>query len=494
MGVFRTKENVDDFFEKDPFDLFRLDLPSEKSRASRRTGFWSSLFLGAFLALVVAGAGFWAVTREQRAKSDSPFAYFEMRVISPDGRPVAGAMIREGKKQLGVTDSFGEWRRFMRVHLGSSILFDIKKETASRSLVATKSLAIPLTAPKSGDLEIKGSVQLEPEGGSGSHERRMVERPSVKTNESFARPPETIDVTPTESAQTLPPPQTSAAEPDMVATVKTSSNGTDQGGQGNAVDQGAIWFEADGGNTEAIAPLLGALKQRSLELGLRVVPDSAWRLRILDLTAQGARLVRVEGLSGPRPDGPGLFRYLRTQLESPAQTARDILRAATVHATKSYQINRDRAGWRILPPSEPLWALTSGKVLFDQAGRTHAVITGPQGEGLFLAPDQGDPCGGAPTCLVTSPGAKRLPPVSGWQLMSLRVLAGGGDQPQVYVSGYEAHPRDGNLYEYWGLPQGAANISVLRGDRVVYRERVPIRVGVTPTVHLPSPPVAQLTR
>ena len=474
MGVFRIKENVDDFFEKDPFDLLTTDVSASQKVGKKAFGIWSSIFGGILLAIVVAGAAFYAVTRASRSTIESPYAYFEIRVIGPDGRPAVGASVRDGKKYLGVTDSFGEWRRFMRVRLGSSVLLQFEKKAVNGIYLGSKSLAIPMLPPKKGDLEIKGSIQLEPEAGKETREKRIVGIPPQASS-------------PEEEGSA----QSAASSPSGQDHPAAKISDSDQ--QGAAVDQGSVWFEAERPNTATLLPLIDALKRRALELGLSVTQDSPWRLRLTDHSVGEARLVQVEAFSGSGAAAKGLFSYLRVPGESPHLTARDILWASTLHAVKSYAVTRDGALWRILPSPEALWALSPGKVLLDSSGQTHAVITSPSQDGLILSDVHGDPCKGASHCFLTSPGTKRLPPVAGWQLLSLRLFAGVGEVPQVYVSGYEARPREGNLYEYWGAPQGAANITVIRRGRLTYRGRIQAKPGIVPMVHLPSQPVARAT-
>ncbi|MEY4631498.1 MAG: hypothetical protein RIQ81_1618 [Pseudomonadota bacterium] len=95
---------------------------------------------------------------------------FEIRVIDDDGHPVAGAEVKSGKQQFGVTDSFGIWRRSIRVGDEPSIRFDFRKRSAKagqRELVATKKFALSATGENnSADRQkrqvVKGSVKMEP--------------------------------------------------------------------------------------------------------------------------------------------------------------------------------------------------------------------------------------------------------------------------------------------------------------------------------------------
>jgi hypothetical protein len=103
---------------------------------------------------------------------------FEVRVIDDAGHPVAGAEVRMGKQELGVTDSFGIWRRSVRTAFDSDVEFDIVKRSRKadgQDLVAKKLFALGrIKSSAVGDLRmegqgdrqkrgvIKGSVKMEP--------------------------------------------------------------------------------------------------------------------------------------------------------------------------------------------------------------------------------------------------------------------------------------------------------------------------------------------
>lgn len=102
---------------------------------------------------------------------------FEIRVIDDSGHPVAGAEVRMGKQELGVTDSFGIWRRNVKIQSDSNVAFDFLKRSrkaGARDLVAKKSFVLATKVDASADSRfenpserqkrnlIKGSVKMEP--------------------------------------------------------------------------------------------------------------------------------------------------------------------------------------------------------------------------------------------------------------------------------------------------------------------------------------------
>src|SRR5687768_16676356 len=89
---------------------------------------WTALILGlCFLASVVLGGMWFFAHYVFRSRPVNLFV--ELKVIDEKGHPVAGAQIFDMKENLGVTDSFGEWSRFVNALSGSKIsLLIIKKK------------------------------------------------------------------------------------------------------------------------------------------------------------------------------------------------------------------------------------------------------------------------------------------------------------------------------------------------------------------------------
>jgi hypothetical protein len=84
-----------------------------------------------------------------------------MKVIDDTGHPVAGAKVLYEEKKIGVTDSFGEWRRFMRAPLGKTITFLVQKNSEHGTYKVYKNIAIPPSPPKQGaDIEISSKILL----------------------------------------------------------------------------------------------------------------------------------------------------------------------------------------------------------------------------------------------------------------------------------------------------------------------------------------------
>ncbi len=85
--------------------------------------------------------------------------FLEMKVLDEQGHPVAGADIFRDKKQIGVTDSFGEWNQMMTVQLGSKISLLIRKKNGKHVIRSMKSIPIPSVLLDS-ETRIKANVHL----------------------------------------------------------------------------------------------------------------------------------------------------------------------------------------------------------------------------------------------------------------------------------------------------------------------------------------------
>lgn len=92
--------------------------------------------------------------------SKKPVSIFvEMKVINDKGHPVAGAEIFKYKKQIGTTDSFGEWSLLMDANRASKIPLFIRKQVGNKVLGARKTINVPGVLIDK-DTRIKTNVHL----------------------------------------------------------------------------------------------------------------------------------------------------------------------------------------------------------------------------------------------------------------------------------------------------------------------------------------------
>ena len=84
--------------------------------------------------------------------------YVEITTIDEGGHPVAGSQIQIQGTEMGVSDSFGEWRGIVQAHPGDKLALSIQKKRIKGKLQAKKYLQIPVEFTELS--ELKTTIQL----------------------------------------------------------------------------------------------------------------------------------------------------------------------------------------------------------------------------------------------------------------------------------------------------------------------------------------------
>lgn len=69
-------------------------------------------------------------------------AYFEIKVLSDSNEPVANAIVKIGRKIVGKTDVFGEWRKFAKVSFGSTYNISVEITSQNQKIKSSKNFAV----------------------------------------------------------------------------------------------------------------------------------------------------------------------------------------------------------------------------------------------------------------------------------------------------------------------------------------------------------------
>ncbi len=120
------------------------------------------VFLLACLFLLSTGV-YWVVSRWV-IHPNPVNIYVEMKVIDLAGHPSAGASIFFDKEAVGVTDAFGEWSRFIKAPLGSTLLLTVRKQMANTVLTAVKEIVVPLHVLNGEEPRVRANVHLDDKG------------------------------------------------------------------------------------------------------------------------------------------------------------------------------------------------------------------------------------------------------------------------------------------------------------------------------------------
>jgi hypothetical protein len=471
---------------------YRVPTKADNSASASLPQSSRSKILAAALLLVLTGfaaARFkpWSYFTSQ----EIVYAYFEVRALDAGGRPIAGAVVKNGGKRVGTTDSFGEWRRYMKVPLGATVPLTIAKKNSHQLLFATKNFAVPPDKPEKSDVELRGSVQLH----------------VVDNNDAEAR--SAVAVSPSDIVRTRAPKQGADAnrqqtESMILTTVETESQEKTASVDSRADESAdkrpqpttskeqikfassheSIWFESNGNQASALSrEVLPALRKRAAEIGLRIDPNATWKVRLSGLIEkpdrvekEGAGLMMISSLDGEKDASPRDF--LRAYSPDPNQTARGILFSLARVVNKNIVAQRNGDRWvAVTDKSSPeLWSLTPGQELVGSSGTF--VVSGESyttdtATGFYLTKTDRNPCGhNSDICELRTRTYTEVPPVPSWKQMRLKVGALSKDPVKIFVSGYESRPVGDKIFEYWGQDRARVNVTVIQNSRVLYRGQI----------------------
>lgn len=467
---------------QDPFAYFELPLPQTKKSLYRSSwlrlpslSFRQCLPLARMYRwplgiLTVLTLGWWGLSL--RHESKPPFAYVEIRAIDPNGHPIAGAKVELGSLARGITDSFGEWRRYVRLQPGSTVSLRVIKALPRGEWMAQKKMMIPEKHPLDKELELKTSVQLFPDGVAPA-------KPVA-----VAKPqPATSDQAPKAAEQPL-----AAAAPGprfdftrLAISIKPSPRA-----QVGLLRQLQSDLEKD---------VMPALRNRLTDLGIVIDSQSPWRmqLQLVPLTDQTAAVKVI--LKAPSLRGEEFAVFMRGMQPKVVDTVSQIVNHVRVHTPKTFALKKENNNWFISSESQNsrLFALEGGEVLRDSLGQQFPVAKEMFGDNeyrLRLVTAGEVPCGkflaADAVCVVQWPTVQTTPPVQGWRLLQMKIL---GDLPagaQVMVSGFAARRVAPTIWEYWGEALTGANLTIVEEDRVLLRMRIQDKDQELPVVRYQS--------
>jgi hypothetical protein len=447
---------------------------SKKARVLRR-----------YVSLCLLVAGFVAVLVKVKpwvyfSQPNLVFAYFEVRALDGNGRPIAGAVVNNAGKRVGTTDSFGEWRRYMQVPLGATIPISLTKKTPNTVLFVSKNFAVPPTKQEKNEIELRSSVQLMPVDS-----KDIDREESSQTQESFHMAAgQTSPSSLLMAQQSIAGSVTSdVSQHDQVRKdAGTVSHAAQPGAAALLSDLDSIWFSASDVLTEK--ELIPALTQRAKELGLRVAKEAAWQIKLSNLIDKPSKMAKDGGglilvgsqiLNSPQPQA---VEFLRNYQLDARTTARGILFGLVNHVNKNILLTQTQGRWvALLPKSSPqIWRLSQNQAVYVSE---KVVKLGAQAyadetfQGFYLKDQKDSPCAlSAKNCFAHTPSFLKVPPVVGWRRFKLTVPSLGKDSIKVFVSGYPAKALGDNVFEYWGLENVKANATILQNSRVILRGAV----------------------
>ena len=450
-----------------PFDLFEgfengpggqsrqatKEVQSEPSFSSKRM-----IAVLAFLSMLLVGSGVVGyMTRTEEVRS---FVLIELRSINDTGHPVAGATVYLEGKKFGVTDSFGEWRRYMRLKPGRDIEVLVhKKGRGGQLMEARKSLVTPELSANRRDSELRVTLELN---------ESKKQSPMARRNSDDKADDRIVELDSPELSQAL--------DGDLDEKKKPSGEAMKSSQDLSSIDIYLKPFTAkrpslmEAHQSRVLsAKILPEMVAQAHEDGLKISKNAPWKLAISYVPYKG----RVGFVKGEVTFRQGDRQYHRTFIrnfsKTITETAVDLLKLAKVHVNRSYLVYQKRDRWFVAQEGQAkFWNLRHGLRLMNAERKLFAVKSNGDDE-LFV---QGEPCGRIKSqCYLLRPSTKEVPPHLGWESFKLRFS---GDLPQgsqVYINGFRAYRKQGH-FAYWAKGGVSHSLMVMSDSQILFRTKV----------------------
>ena len=411
---------------------------------------------------------------------DLVYAYFEVRAVDADGRPIAGALVKNSGKRVGTTDSFGEWRRYMRVPLGGTVPISLAKKVNDQILFVTKNFAIPPFKPEKSEIELRSSVQLLPSANSSIADE-------VNTQVSREDNGDLIKADRNTSSQAAEQLGQSSFKSVIVDANAISSLTANSGGNTHSFksDHEVVWFEVSSTERGSLAKeVLPALVQRAKEVGLRIDRNAAWTVRLTNLldkptrvAKDGGGLILVTSTNRERATTSSV-EFLRNYQADARSTARGVLFALINHVNKNVLLMKSGDRWAaVLSKKSPaIWQLSANKVLLS--GDKHITLSSEpfsdtNVSGYYLEKSSVPSCPGPVSeCVAATNSFFQIAPVANWVKLRLKHPVAAKSSSAIFVAGYPVKLVGDDTFEYWGQDKGRSNVTVVENGRIVVRGSV----------------------
>lgn len=448
-----------------PFDLFeefdRGLMPHQAAKKKPNRFVYMVLFGLSFLAFVVVAMGL--MKRFSPSEKESVYALLELRAVDSEGSSVAGAEVFLRKKKLGVTDSFGEWRRYLRLTPGEKVHAGIVKKSMKGTIYWQAEISLPKSYEGKGqrkESEWRMTVELKPKRSSVAATNR-VKRSSARKRKPNHYPEDEVLL----SDRIIDTGSLNAVNIRMSA-FKPSLNSLMESHQYQVLK-------------EKIVPEMVA---QAAEKGLEITRSPDWTIELEYVPYRGhVGLIKghVKWSVGKRYEKRSfLLPFAKTIMK----TAEQVLKRAAKHVNRGYHIQKARQGW-VLGTGDihEFWRPKQGLKLINMAKR---VFTAKQASENLMVVRGGNPCSSSEKeCMLVTASSKEMPPRGSWSLQRLSISGSLPRQAELFVDGYQAFP-NGSDFDFWGATGKPHKLIIIHRGEVFHRASIVPRRGAPTVIRL----------
>jgi hypothetical protein len=427
--------------------------------------------------------GFAAIGYLRRPHMQAPFVLVEVRAIEETGHPVTAAKVSINNKSMGVTDSFGEWRRYLRLHPGEQLNVELYK-AGEPSYRGTRLLKVPKARGGEHDLEVKASIEMvTPKTLSKRKEKSRPRRAEVVDETDPQTPDEDLERRPQDMRQKA---TVEVDETEAPSDTNDSSMGLYFDDGLTAIALNVTPFRGVPSNllekhqAEVLEDRILPMLANDLEnLGIRVDKGAAWKLHLSYVPKRDQVGYIRSQITWQNPFGQAeKTAFVAGYAKTFEETVRAVSSLLRVHMKKSYWAFKEDGKWFIDESADvkAFWRLKPGVSLSDTNGQRFSITMASQHNGTKrwrLNIGNSQPCATVRQknrCMVSTQSLKEAPPLVGWKQRRLRIQGPLPKNAEVFVAGFQAVPVGDGHWEYWGHPGSNHKALVLSQGRIMHSE------------------------
>jgi len=464
----------------------------------RRTLPRKNILLGlAFLTMVLTGFGLFGFLR--RSESQTPYVLLEIRALEASGHPVTAADVIVNDKKMGVTDSFGEWRRYLQLRSGEKVAIALDKKG---QLTGSKQVVVPERTAEKQDIELAISIAMKGlgKGGSSIAKSKATNRRDETAAATESSDGERFDFKESRndkgSAREKEKEKESLSDTSTASDDKNINSGlsdTNDSALGIYFDDGLNRISVGSSTTQAKPANLMDKRQQDVvherivpvlvndlqSLGLSVDKNSPWKLQ-LSYISNGEQVgyIRAE-IEWHSPFGQTeKSSFIAGFAKTYEETGRALSSLLRLHMKKTYWAFKENGNWYIdeAAQTKDFWRLKAGASISDTSGEKFPLVLSGQGDSgrrWKLKIGKTQPCEAVrqrSRCMVSTESLKESPPLPGWVQKRIRILGPVPPSAAVYVAGFQAHPIGNNQWEFWSHSGSNLKALILASGRIVHSE------------------------
>lgn len=442
-------------FEEDivnPFEIKRKSYSNQPQAAGRTLYSYLIRSMIPFICFVGLICLWMTYSNYQETIHPPPLVYVEIKALNERGHPVAGAQVKFGNISHGLTDAFGEWRRYLRFDINKKVSVRIVKESPHGNLVGGEVLKVKTTQMKPKEHILKSRIRLRG--------KKRIKRAKAYFNQRKS------EITPFQLFEEFP--NSIAINLHQLSSKKSHYT--------------QHYFKRI--KEKVLPEVKNYLVNRKIEID----PTSNLRLNIGYIPFRGRSGFIRGDITWTQAKRTHTRSFLRNFLSTPQKTAQSILSVARAYIPYPYKSYSESNDWYVLPLKQQSgwWSLTSGEILTD--GIHFFPLNKDQKTNRFELITQYDkPCEGASKrCVVFLSTLEDRPPQSGWNKFKLSFASSITNTTDVYVAGFSAWEKGPKTFEYWGKEGTAMNLTIVQKNKIILRQKIIPRNNRVPTIMIPK--------